>query len=416
MVTITRIHHSIVHNAMHRNSIYLMMSTWVMAVLGFFFWMVAARLYAPEQIGLATTLISATNLLSFTSLLGLNSGLIRYFPQASSRSDIVTTVFILTGSAGAALAVLLLVAMELVSPQLAFIRQPVALAIWFVAFMVFSVWNIAIESAFISYRATVFVLLKNTVLSLMKVALPLCFVSRGATGIFLAISVATVVAVCASLLVLVWRFGYRPTLSVNKHALKSMAMFSFGNYAAAILGNMPTMILPLIITNSLGPASAAHYYMAMMVANFLYIIPVATGQMLFAEGSRSGDKLTEKFKRTLRLTMALMLPAVLCVAVLGKYVLLAFGEEYYREGLQLLQLLAISGVAVSLNSICGAILNVRGRVWMLVAINGVASVLVLALAYLQASTGLTGVGLAWLIGNGAVVLPLVLAARTFMSR
>jgi len=53
---------------------------------GFFFWIFAARLYAPEDVGLGSALISALisamGLLCMLSMLGFNIGLIRYIPGA----------------------------------------------------------------------------------------------------------------------------------------------------------------------------------------------------------------------------------------------------------------------------------------------------------------------------------------------
>ncbi|GAI92246.1 unnamed protein product, partial [marine sediment metagenome] len=53
-----------------------MLSTGVMAVFGFFFWIINARLYSAEQVGIGTTLIPIMTLISSFSILGLGSGLI----------------------------------------------------------------------------------------------------------------------------------------------------------------------------------------------------------------------------------------------------------------------------------------------------------------------------------------------------
>ena len=47
---------------------------------GFFFWIVAARLYALEQVGLATALISSLALVALFSTLGFDSSIIRFLP------------------------------------------------------------------------------------------------------------------------------------------------------------------------------------------------------------------------------------------------------------------------------------------------------------------------------------------------
>jgi len=60
----------VMKDSLYRNSIYLMTSTLIMAVLGFVFWMVNARLFTTEQVGLATTIISVMGLITGFSVLG----------------------------------------------------------------------------------------------------------------------------------------------------------------------------------------------------------------------------------------------------------------------------------------------------------------------------------------------------------
>ena len=72
---------NIMSDSLYRNSIYLMISTLIMSVLGFVFWMVASRLYSADSIGLATAIISVMGLIVGLSVLGLNAGIIRYLPM-----------------------------------------------------------------------------------------------------------------------------------------------------------------------------------------------------------------------------------------------------------------------------------------------------------------------------------------------
>src|SRR6478736_4414991 len=55
-----------------RNSLLLMIASGLMGVFGFVFWLVVARLYSPAQVGAASSLISAVNLIAYLSLVGLD--------------------------------------------------------------------------------------------------------------------------------------------------------------------------------------------------------------------------------------------------------------------------------------------------------------------------------------------------------
>jgi hypothetical protein len=48
-----------------------------------------------------------------------------------------------------------------------------------------------------------------------------------------------------------------------------------------------------------GAKFSAYFYMAMMIANFLYIIPIATSQSLFAEDSYGKTDLKVHFRNWL---------------------------------------------------------------------------------------------------------------------
>ena len=67
-----------VGNHLLTNSLFLMLNTIAMAVLGLVTWLIAARIYSAEQIGAGTTLVSASGLLGLASLLGFNNSLVRF--------------------------------------------------------------------------------------------------------------------------------------------------------------------------------------------------------------------------------------------------------------------------------------------------------------------------------------------------
>ena len=72
--------------SLYRNAIYLMLNSAMYGLTGFFFWIVAARLYPPEVVGLASSVIAAIGLLSLLSTLGLDYGLLRFLPAAGDEA------------------------------------------------------------------------------------------------------------------------------------------------------------------------------------------------------------------------------------------------------------------------------------------------------------------------------------------
>ena len=97
-----------------------MLSMAVMAFFGFFFWVKNARLFKPEQVGIATTLISVVTLISSFSLLGLNSGIVRYLPTSERKNLKINTSFTLAASASVLIALIYLISINIFSPKLLF--------------------------------------------------------------------------------------------------------------------------------------------------------------------------------------------------------------------------------------------------------------------------------------------------------
>lgn len=399
MLKITNLIRRLHSDSLYRNSFYLMASTFVMAGFGFFFWMINARLFTPEQVGLATTIISAMGLITSFSLLGLNNGLIRYLPMSERKNDKISTCFLVTALAIIIISVIFLVGLKTFSPRLFFIRENLPYALFFIFFMLISSSSNIIESVFIAFRNTKYILIQGTIFSILKLILPFSLVALGAYGIFSSWMLALTTASSVSFIVLIKKFGFKPRLVINTNIIKKIGRFSFGNYIAGFLGGLPTMILPLMITNLINPEKTAYYYMAMMIASLLFIIPQATTQSLFAEGSHDGKELKQHVKKAARIILLILIPAILITLFLGKYILLAYGKNYSHEGLRFLQLLALSSIFVSFNSIFGTILKIEHKIIELIFISLLSAILIIGLSYLFINRGLLGVGLAWIAGN-----------------
>src|SRR5690349_593593 len=71
-------------NSLLRNSIYIMGTTILTSLLGYLYWIIAARSYSTHDIGLASALIAAISLTSNLSNLGLGSTLVQTLPRSTS--------------------------------------------------------------------------------------------------------------------------------------------------------------------------------------------------------------------------------------------------------------------------------------------------------------------------------------------
>lgn len=399
MKLITKFYNHLANDSLYKNSIYLMLSTAIMAFLGFFFWIINARLFKPEQVGIATTLISVVSLITSFSLLGLDNGIVRYLPTSDKKNQKINTAFTLVTIASVLMALIFLFFINIFSPKLLFVRENIFFAIFFITVIVFSSLNTISESILIANRSSKYILIKNAVSSFVKLVLPILLISLGTYGIFASVGISIIVAFILSLLILIIKFDYLIKFAINKDVVKRMTRFSLGNYIAGFIGGLPIMVLPIMITNLLGPKFTAYYYMPLMIASFLYIIPQATTRSLFAEGSYSEKEIGNFLRKSLKLNALLLLPAIIAIYFFGKYILLIFGVEYAKEGTQFLQLLAISGTFIYINSVGGVLLNLKRQIRKLITINLISTLLILGLSYILSSKELLGIGIAWITGQ-----------------
>jgi len=106
-----------------------MLSTGVMSFFGFFFWIINARLFTPDQVGIGTTLISLMTLISSFSLLGLGNSLIKYLPMSARKNEKINTSLILVGLASIIASIIYLIFLKTFSPKLLFVRESVVFSL-----------------------------------------------------------------------------------------------------------------------------------------------------------------------------------------------------------------------------------------------------------------------------------------------
>ncbi len=399
---------------LYSNAFYLMLNTAVMALFGFFFWIVVARFYTEAEVGLGSAIISAISLVALISLVGLNISLVRFLPHSDKPRELINSCYTLGGLTSVAVAGIFLAGLGFWSPALAFVNQNAIFASAFIIFTLLWTLSSLVNYTFIAQRRAGFVLCKDTIFSVLKLPLPILFVLFfHAFGIVTSWGIAVAVALAVAIFLFLPRVqdSYKPVPTLRLSLLKDMWRYSSGNYLANLFMACLPFILPLMVVNLLGAEQNAYFYVGWMMAGLLFAIPAAVSQSLFAEGSHFEDKLRENVTRSLKFTYLLLVPSVIVLILAGKWLLLAFGQSYSANGLYLLWVLSLSSLPLALTQIYTGILRVTGRIKELMAIWGfIALVVILASYLIMPVTGIIGIGYAWL-GAQAIVAIYVLARR-----
>jgi len=396
------------------NAYYLMANTVVGSILGFAFWTVAARYYSPQDIGLSSALISSTGLIMTISNLGLGAGLIRFLPSSSKPNSLINSSLILTSLASFIVGVIFLSGLNLWSPKLIFILKDYRYILFFLALSIFTMISSIQDNIFIAYRSAKFTFMKNTIIAIIKIILLLFLLNLGAFGIFSATGIGIILAVLISMTLLLPKVipDYRFSYALDKDVLKDTIRFSFENYVAGLVGGLHTMILPLMILNTLGAEANAYYYIAYSIAGVLFIIPGAISTSLFAEGSNDITNLSHNVKRSLQLSLMLLSLGIITVFLFGDKILLLFGKTYSQASFEMLKLLSISAIPIAINSIIFTVLRINFKMKTVIRLSALNSIGILALAYLLSQKfQLTGIGIAWIIMQSVVFICAIISVR-----
>jgi len=402
-----------ISSPLYQNSLFLMANTLVASGLGFFFWMVVARFYTKAEVGLGAAIISAISFLAFLGTLGLGIALVRFLPKAQKPVDMINSCLTLGGIVSLAVAAIFICGLDLWSPALGFIKQNAIFAIAFTVFTMLWTFSKLMDYIFIAERRTEFVLSTTAIFSLLKLPLPvLLVIFFHSFGIVSSWGIAIGVAIAISLFLFLPRVEnhYRPVPKLDLGIIKNIWEYSVGNYFASLLSVAPNLVLPIMVVNLLGPIQNAYFYVAWMIALIVFAIPEAVSRSLFAEGSHFEDKLRVNVRKSLAFVYLLLVPVVILLLLVGKWLLLLFGAGYSENALTLLRILSVSSLLIGLNEVYMSILRVLGRLKELAIICGFIAVAVLVGSYLiTPATGITGIGYTWIGAQGVVSVYVLLA-------
>lgn len=384
---------------MVRNALYLILNSGLQAGLGFAFWIITARLFTPAEVGRASSLISATTVISYLGLLGLNSTFVRYLPTALNPERLITAGLLLVAACGATISLIYVALMPVLAPRLAFVEHQPELVIGFVILTAASAANLLTDSVFISARRAGLCTLTDAAIGgTTKVISVILLAGTGAYGIYSSSASGFATAALASLVLMATALHYRPSLRKSFQTLKPILGFSTASYIGNFLNMLPTLVVPLIVLDRLGSAAAAYYFVAFQVATLLYSTAHAVGQSSLAEGSQATVDWRHTLRRSRRVLTLLCAPLCLLLVTAAHWIMLAFGAKYSQYGTPSLVVLAVAAGPIAANNWLMTRLSLARHLRAIVLSNVIYALAICSLAWLLAPYGLTALTGAWPAG------------------
>jgi O-antigen/teichoic acid export membrane protein len=396
-------------------------TTAVTSLLGYGFWIIAARVFSSDDVGRAAALISAMLLVSIVTNLGIGQVFISRLASRATGEQwsltvttglAVTAVVSLAGGAvAAALLPVLLSSVTEGMDEFAYALLPLGVA--------GAACSLVLDHACIAEREARPALVRNAAAAALRLILlgaaAVLFAVDGPSWI-LATWVASFLLFDALALTRVLPSlgrGFRPTLDGWRGELRAMRGLIAGHQSINLGAQAATYLLPLVVSARLGVTETAVFYATFLLANAVLFVAPAISDALFAEGAHRPARLGHDLRRAVRHILTLAGPPALVLAVAGPWLLGLFGPEYADEGDTLLLVLVGSAVFAAGLSLAVAVLRVRGRLGE----GALATVAALALAVgsswlLLPPMGLVGAGVGYAIGQaGGLCLAALFVAR-----
>jgi O-antigen/teichoic acid export membrane protein len=395
--------------SLYSNAVYLMITSAVNALVGFVFWLIAARFYSPTDVGLASAAIAGASLLATLANLGLGHGLIRFLPHSGKNANsLLNSCFSLGSLTSIIIALIFLGGLDFWSPALLFIKHnPVYLATFLLFTLASTLSGLAGET-FIAERRAGFVLAGGLIFNVLRLPLVILLATFFRSfGIFASVGIALVVTLLFNVFFFLPRAqpNYRPFLTINKKVVNEMLHFSLANYLSVLFWAAPGLVLPIMVVNLLGAELNAYFYIAWAMGGVLGVIPVTAATSLFAEGSSEQERLGINIWRSLKMILLLLVPAVILVLAFADKLLLLFGIAYAQNATTLVRILAIGSLPLAVNIVYLAIKRVEKKLKVIVSLTAFIAIITLGLTYLLLPImGINGAGIAWLTSQAVIAL------------
>jgi O-antigen/teichoic acid export membrane protein len=401
---------------MQRNALALIANTGITSVLGFAYWIAAARYYSPAVVGESAALLSALLLLANIAELNLYNTLIRFLPTAGGRAGTYVLraylAVIVAGLMVGVVALPLLDSLTLLDQLLGF--GWAGLACFLGAVVAFTLFALQ-DSVAIGLRAAAWVPVENALFGVGKLLLLVLFAGWGRLGIFTSWLLSMLVVLILMTLLVMWRLLPRhttPSAHVELISRRQVAAFMTVDNVTLLAATAGTHVLPVVVATRAGTEANGYFFVAWTVGTALNLALVNAASSLVVEGARRRNELGALVLLLLRRFAMLAIPLVVLVLLAAYPILLLYGGSYAENGTTLLRIVALAVLPRIVIVVWMSVNRVTGHLGRILFVEVSLSAAVLGLSwYLLPTYGIVSVGSAHLAAQiiaAAAVAPGIL--------
>lgn len=408
------------------NATSLIGTSGVTSALGFLYWALAARAFTPAAVGFASAILAAMTLLGTLSALGFGTLVVSELPRHRGQEGrLIATVLLVAGSIGVVLGILFAWMAPLVSADFVPFRASFANVLLFALGVGVAPVAVILDQALIGLMRGGLQLTRNIVFASVKL------IALAAAGIWLRNRSGLTIYTTWTLGNLVSLTGLAAFLIVKRtpihrymphwYLVYRLRRRALEHHALNLALKSPSLLIPLIIAWVLTTTANAYYAVAFAVAYFVFAVPQALSDVLYAVGAASLPSIfAKKMRFTLRVSLIASIAANVLLIIVGQDILRAFGHVYAEESIWPLRFLCLAVFPLIVKDHYVTICRVKDRVKGAAIRNFVAGCIEVVAATIGAhKAGLSGLCAGWLVvvcAEAAFMAPAVYHVARFASR
>jgi O-antigen/teichoic acid export membrane protein len=333
--------------------------------VGFLSWLVAARLFPEEQVGIAASTIAAMSLCVQIGILGVDLAFIKLYPLERARPRELIESAITLAVVASLLAGLACVALAATGFRaLSVLSDPLYMVLFLLMVAFHSCWWM-MDQISVAMQRTERVLTRGItdgVVTLFGV-LVLGLTTSATAGAILGSWAAGALVVCLIGVPQLARATASGRLGprVSPDDTRRLLRVGLPNFVLTAADNAPSLILPIVAAQVLSVTAAAYWYTVWMMGLAAYSIPMSFALNLFAEVSAAPAALARATARALRSGLVFGLAACIGLAAFGPFVLRILGPAYVENGTGPVRLVALATLPMVVTKVYLAVCRATGR-------------------------------------------------------
>ncbi|MFI6739920.1 lipopolysaccharide biosynthesis protein [Nonomuraea sp. NPDC050451] len=385
-------------NPLFRQGYALMANTVVTGVLGMGYWLLAARLYSPEEFGRGQAVITAMRLFASLTALGFVGALARFLPVAGRRTpELALRGYGLAAATGGVAALGFLLTLPMWGKTYSVLSGFWPGLFFLASVLVWAVFTLQ-DVVLTGLRRATFVPLNNLVFGIVKMGLLVALAGAlPSGGIFVSWVIPTALALIPVnwliFAVVVPRHVEKSDAAQEPPRLREIGRFLAGDFPGtlSILGIV--YLVPVVVATQVGEATFGRFSMAHTLASMIELLAMNMAVSLTVEGSFDRAKLAENCRRALRRAFMIVTPIIAVAILAAPLILTVFGSAFAAEGTTLLRLMSLAVLPRVLIEVYLSALRAQSRARTLATVQiGLAVLVLVSTVVLFPYAGVNAVG------------------------